>query len=80
MQSFSNSVPDDGLRNELLRAIHGKGAFRYFKDKVHRYGIQDAWYDYRYQAVGAVAADWLRQEGIDFEPDVASASAGETPN
>ena len=30
--------PLEGIREELLRAIHGAGAFRNFKDTLQRYG------------------------------------------
>jgi hypothetical protein len=32
MQDFSHSVESDRVREDLLNAIHGTGAFRHFKD------------------------------------------------
>jgi hypothetical protein len=32
MEAFSYSVESDRIREELLNALHGAGAFRYFKD------------------------------------------------
>src|SRR6266496_2751400 len=32
MQDFSYTVEPGSIREELLNAIHGRGAFRYFKD------------------------------------------------
>ena len=43
MKDFSQSIDDDDAREQLLRAIHGTGAFRYFKDLVFRYGLRDQW-------------------------------------
>jgi hypothetical protein len=38
MEEFASSVEDEALRNELLSAIHGRGAFQYFKYLIHRRG------------------------------------------
>ena len=38
MEDFSRSVASEGIRDDLLRAIHGAGAFRSFKDTVRRLG------------------------------------------
>jgi hypothetical protein len=42
MQDFSRSIGSDGICEDLLRAIHGAGAFRNFKDTVRRLGIESA--------------------------------------
>jgi hypothetical protein len=42
MQDFSHSVESDSIRDDLLHAIHGAGAFRNFKDTVRRFGIESA--------------------------------------
>lgn len=36
MESFAERVPDEDLRERLLRAIQGRGAFRRFKDVLHQ--------------------------------------------
>ena len=36
MHDFSRSVGSDGIREDLLRAIHGAGASRNFKDAARR--------------------------------------------
>lgn len=38
MESFIYTLPQDRVQSELARAIHGKGAFRRFKDSVNYYG------------------------------------------
>src|SRR3954465_11925585 len=40
MQDFSNSVASDRVREDLLNAIHGTGAFRHFKDSLRRHQIE----------------------------------------
>src|SRR4029450_5021210 len=44
MERFCLSVDDADMRDDLCNAIRGRGAFRYFKDKIHEYGITEAWY------------------------------------
>lgn len=69
MERFCLSRESDNLREELLSAIRGRGAFRYFKDQIHRRGIQDDWYGYRNDALKSVAADFLEMEGIPYTDD-----------
>jgi len=44
MRRFANSVEDSDASDELLRAIHGAGAFRLFKMTIGRLGLRDAWF------------------------------------
>src|SRR4051812_22434912 len=47
MERFCLSVDDEDRRDDLCDAIHGRGAFRRFKDRAHVYGLTEAWYRYR---------------------------------
>jgi hypothetical protein len=47
MQDFSHSVKSDRIREDLLHAIHGNGAFRNFKDALRRHRIESAWFAFR---------------------------------
>ena len=38
MVAFIQELPEDEVRSRLERAIHGKGAFRYFRDTVRMQG------------------------------------------
>ena len=64
MQEFALSMRSDDIRDDLLNAIRGKGAFRYFKDTVRRYRIEQGWYDFRDQALREIAIDWCKQYGL----------------
>ncbi|MGA2706452.1 MAG: UPF0158 family protein [Isosphaeraceae bacterium] len=66
MEEFAHSVDDEEASDELLTAIHGPGAFRYFKDTVRRLGIQQDWYRFRDEAFKEIARDWLEAKGIPF--------------
>ncbi|MCU7815378.1 MAG: UPF0158 family protein [Candidatus Thiodiazotropha sp. (ex Lucinoma kastoroae)] len=69
IERFCFSIENDDLQEELLNAIGGRGAFRYFKDTIYRRGIQDDWYSYRNEALKKIAADFLEMEGIAFVDD-----------
>jgi len=67
MQEFSRSVEPDAVREDLLRAIHGAGAFRNFKEAVRRQGIESAWYAFRTQALRQIALDWCEENQVAWE-------------
>lgn len=67
MKEFCLAHADDRQREQLLDAIAGRGAFRRFKTLVHRWGIQQQWYDYRDQEIERIIADWLDVQGIAYE-------------
>jgi hypothetical protein len=66
MERFCYGVEADEARDELLVAIRGPGAFRMFKDRIHRLCIQDDWYRFRQQAFEEIASDWLEANGIPY--------------
>ena len=67
MEEFSKSVKNDRIRDELLRAIHGKGAFRHFKDTVKRHRIDQDWYDFRDAALRQIAIDWCEEHHLAWK-------------
>ncbi len=67
MKRFCLSIGSDWQREFLLDAIHGSGAFRYFKSAVHRLGIAEKWYQFRAAAFEEIAIEWLEAEEIPFE-------------
>jgi hypothetical protein len=66
MERFCYTVKDDELSRRLLNSIRGRGAFRYFKDTIHAYGIEKDWYEYREQAFKEIAIDWLEGNKIAY--------------
>lgn len=66
MERFCEQVEDPGLRDELLRAIRGSGAFRRFKSLAQLRGAIDAWYTFRNGALEDIAAEWLDANGIPY--------------
>jgi hypothetical protein len=66
MEEFSLSVESDKIREDLLHAIHGRGAFRYFKDLIQRYRIEQAWFSFRGEALKQIAIDWCEEQNIPW--------------
>jgi Uncharacterised protein family (UPF0158) len=66
MERFTQSLTDATASDELDAAIHGRGAFRRFKDAVHRLGIADEWYRFREAALEEIAIEFLEEHGIAY--------------
>lgn len=71
MERFCLSISDEGLQDELLHAIRGRGAFHHFKNAVHRNEIHDDWYRFRDETIKMIAIDFLESEAIAWLDDVA---------
>jgi hypothetical protein len=67
MQDFARSVESTKISDELQRAIHGKGAFRMFKDTLQRHNIESAWFDFRAGALKQIAIEWCEENQIVWE-------------
>lgn len=67
MESFVDGLPDGREKNELISAIHGKGAFRRFKNGIIQYGIEQAWYNYQAQAYREKAICWCNDNEFEIE-------------
>ena len=70
MEKFVASLPDEAIAEQLWRAIKGKGAFRFFKDTLHRLGIEKQWYEYRDNAMKEFVIDWAEGNGIPWVDDL----------
>src|SRR5271165_473279 len=67
MHDFSRSVNSERIREDLLEAIHGKGAFRYFKDIVRRHRLESDWFTFRTDALRQLAIDWCEERDISWQ-------------
>jgi hypothetical protein len=67
MERFADSLSDVAVKDELLNAIHGRGAFRRFKDAVRRIGRADEWYRFRDAALEEIAIEFLEAHGIAYQ-------------
>lgn len=67
MRDFTAGLENEDHAEVLLNAIHGRGAFRYFKDRVHEMGLADAWYKFRDGRYRQAALDWCEAHGIEAD-------------
>ena len=66
MENFCFSFDDDEISRALSQAIKGAGAFNRFNNCIHRYGIADDWYTYRYNSMKRVVIDWCEENKIEY--------------
>ena len=67
MRNFILEKTAESVQKDLLQSINGRGAFRYFKDTIHRHGIQDEWFRYRDDRLKQFVKSWLESEEIEYE-------------
>ncbi len=64
--AIPESLPDEGLIEELNQALIGKGAFQRFEEALQKYpNRRKQWHNFRAAKVNARAREWLREHGID---------------
>jgi hypothetical protein len=66
MERFARSVCDPPTSDELLEALHGRGAFRRFKDALQRLGLTEEWDRYREAALEEIAVEFLEAHEIAY--------------
>lgn len=66
MERFSLSLSNASQREALYYSIKGSGAFRRFRDNIHRMGIENDWYKYRDQQLKEIAVDWCKKNNIPY--------------
>lgn len=67
MERFCYAEEDPARREELLAAIHGRGAFGHFRQTIQRLGLLEAWYRFREQAFERIAREWLEFHQIPYQ-------------
>ena len=67
MENFCVSLEKQEIGDILYDLISGSGAFRRFKDAIHKYDIADEWYSYRNNAIKEIAIECCRENNIEFE-------------
>jgi len=66
MKDFCYTIDDENIRGDLLNAIHGRGAFRMFKDKIIHYGIRQDWFDFRKEQFAEIARRWCESHDLEY--------------
>lgn len=72
MRDFCETVTNPHHRQSLLDSIHGKGAFRYFKDTLYRFGIEEQWYRFHKEALRQIAKEWLADNELTYQEEAAT--------
>lgn len=68
MERYIFSIKDEEIRNKLLGAIKGKGAFRRFKDTISEWPeLEKRWFEYKDETMRREILDWLESIGIEHE-------------
>ena len=66
MTRFAEAVSDRHNKELLRVALHGKGAFRRFKDTLDRVRLADEWYAYKRKAYIKAAKVWCENNEIPY--------------
>ena len=66
MVDFAESASDPATNELLSVALEGRGAFRRFKDTLHRVGLTDEWYAFKREAYIEIAREWCEENGIEY--------------
>jgi hypothetical protein len=69
MERYCRRVENDAAADELWRAIKGSGAFRRFKDTVHRLGLAEQWYRFKDEQYAELARTWCEENGVEYLAD-----------
>ena len=69
MARFIEDLEDIEAKGWLEEAIKGAGAFRRFRSTLERFGMQERWLDYLYDAYQDLAIEWCNYYGIEYLDD-----------
>jgi len=66
MTRFTEAITNPRANELLCIALEGKGAFRRFKDTLHRVDMTDEWYAFKREAYIDLAREWCDNNGIPY--------------
>jgi hypothetical protein len=66
MENFCFSLDEDEISGALLQAIKGPGAFNRFDNCIHRHGVADDWYKFRYNSMKKIVKGWCEENSIEY--------------
>jgi hypothetical protein len=67
LERFCNEQRPE-IRDQLLLAVRGKGAFRMFRETIHCLGLVDNWERYRVHALERIAVEWCDRNNVAYAP------------
>ncbi|MCL2646081.1 MAG: UPF0158 family protein [Phycisphaerales bacterium] len=68
MRQFAEGLENEAQSETLRHALRGRGAFRHFKDRLHKLNLADAWYKFRDDRFRQIALDWCAENNIEVDP------------
>jgi hypothetical protein len=69
MEAFCDALPEGAARDSLCTAIHGKGAFRRFKDTAQALDVFKEWHRFRLAQFRVIAIEWCQDNEIAYVDD-----------
>lgn len=66
MEAFALGVTSERKQERLLLALHGRKAYRHFKDEIINLGIDEEYYAYRFQALCKIVEEWCEENEIPY--------------
>lgn len=66
MKEFAESQEDEKIQRELLNAINGPGAFRYFNDKLSEFDLYGDFVEFQDEAYLKIAQEWCIEHGLKY--------------
>jgi len=67
MEAFCLSIDTSSVRDDLLAAIHARGAFRNFQGRLVRHRLRDSWFDFRDAALRKIAIAWCAENQVAYD-------------
>ncbi len=69
MERFCLSLDNEGMRNDLLAALKGLGAFARFKAFIHAENIHEDWFAFKRTSLQQIAIEFLESENIPYQAE-----------
>ncbi|MCL2221464.1 MAG: UPF0158 family protein [Oscillospiraceae bacterium] len=66
MANFAESISNPHKSELLCVALEGRGAFRRFKDTLHRVDLTEDWYKWKNEAFVEFAREWCVDNEIEY--------------
>jgi Uncharacterised protein family (UPF0158) len=64
MRDFCEQIKQEKTRASLLNAVHGRQAFRRFKDQIASQDLWESWNQFRRNALEEILRPWCKENGI----------------
>lgn len=66
MEDFVAQLSPGRTQDEFIQSLHGKGAFRRFRETLRYHGMQQRWYAFLADAYRQIAISWCEENGLQY--------------